>query len=158
MNRAKSSLFRAYPGFLAVVILAFGQSYAQLATDPGTGNLQLEIAAPHQFTTVHLDSDSYTGRFDLNVATVDIGKMADLSLAAEYQDQWYLRTPAGWDTWDQSQQSPNPFNTIALSSQTSFELFEDQSLPAGDYDVYATYQVAGEDMIVTLSGFNRFIA
>lgn len=149
MNRMKSFLFRAYPGFLIVSILAIGQSYAQDAPVPGTGSLQLEIATPHQFTTVHLDSDSFTGRFDLNVALADIGKMAGLFMAAEYQQQWYLRTPVGWDTWDQSSESLHPFVTVALSSQTSFELFEEQTLLAGDYTIYTGYRVTGEELTVS---------
>ena len=115
---------------------------------PASGVLQLEIDSPHRFTQAYLDSDKYTGRFSLNVDGADIGKQAELFLAAQHGQDWYLRTPQGWQAWDASLTTLQSFQNTELDGRTVFDLFEGAELLAGDYKVYAAYQVIGEEMVV----------
>ena len=116
---------------------------------PGSGVLQLETSTQHKFTTAFLDNDSYTARFNLSVDPDDIGKQAQLFLAAVHQGNWYLRTEKGWDNWDATLDSLSSFQSVQLQDETTFDLFQELELLAGDYQVYAAYQAQGEELMVS---------
>ncbi|MDA1369375.1 MAG: beta-propeller domain-containing protein [Proteobacteria bacterium] len=122
---------------------------AQEDPAPGSGVLQLETSTQHKFTSAFLDNDHYTARFNLSVDPADIGKQAELFLAAVHQGNWYLRTGNGWDNWDATLDSLSPFQSVQLQNETTFDLFQELELLPGDYQAYAAYQVQGEELVVS---------
>ena len=146
-----------YRSFLLVMLTTYGgvlmhgavQAAAAEDLSPGSGTLQLETASPHRFTAAYLDTDKFTGRFRFSIESADIGKRAELFLAAQHLENWYLRTPLGWKVWDASLATLDSFQTVELESETLYELFQDADLLEGDYDLYAAYQTAGGDLVVS---------
>lgn len=117
----------------------------------GDGNTALTSDSSHEFSSVLLDSDALTSRFDFEVIRADIGKIAGLYLVARYQDQWFQRSNATWLPWDGSIASLKPFVSSFLNSTTSFDIFDEQQLPAGDYQIYAAYRVHDGPLVVASS-------
>ncbi|MDP6536929.1 MAG: beta-propeller domain-containing protein [Gammaproteobacteria bacterium] len=148
-KKLKTSLWNVPIVLVGLVLHGFGYADTLQEQPPGSGVLQLEIASPHQFTTALLDSDKYTASFTLNVDSNDVGKQAALFLAARHQNNWYIRTEQGWDFWDANPITLSSFQAIQLESETTFDLFQNIDLLAGDYQVYAAYQAAGEDLVVS---------
>ena len=122
---------------------------AQEDPAPGSGVLQLETSTQHKFTSAFLDNDLYTARFNLSVDPADIGKQAELFLAAVHQGNWYLRTGDGWDNWDATLDSLGSFQSVQLQDETTFDLFQELELLPGDYQVYAAYQAQGGELVVS---------
>ena len=132
-------------------MLMYDVVHADATEDPpsGSGTLQLETVSPHRFTAAFLDSDKYTGHFRFSIDPADIGKQAELFLAARHLENWYLRSPLGWKIWDASLATITSFQTVELERETLYELFRDADLLEGDYDIYAAYQTAGGDLVVS---------
>ena len=141
-----------------VPVLAFGVFtnvlvYAQPAADTavGRGILSLVSDSAHEFATVRLATDTYTGRVTLTAATDDVGQSAELYAVAEHGGQWYLKTPAGWQGWDEQLATLAPFDSVTLQPETALDLFESEPLLAGDYAVYAAYKVNDKPLVVSPS-------
>ena len=134
--------------FLTTTLLCLPLAVLAQSADSAGGESRVEISAPHKYASVFLDSDSYAGSLTLNIDPADVGETAALYAAGSYNGQWYIGTAQGWQPWDASLDSLTPFDTRILTNQTTISFFEDATLPAGDYRLYAAYQVAGEDLVV----------
>ncbi|MCG8415190.1 MAG: beta-propeller domain-containing protein [Pseudomonadales bacterium] len=130
------------------MVLFFGVAYA---AESNTLSLSLEIAEPHTFGEAYLDTDQLTAGVTMTVRSQDSGKDADLFLVALHEENWYQRTIFGWREWDGDPFSLARMGSAQLGSNIEFSLFSDDLLLAGDYEVWAAYQVEGEELQVSSS-------
>ncbi len=138
---------------LVLCLLHTLSSQAQSTVDDeaGRGALQLVTDKPHLYAAAQLDTDRYTSRLTLTAGTADIGQLAAVYAVANHAGDWYLKTPERWQRWDQQTASLTPFTTISLNHENTLELFNGEPLLAGDYVVYAAYQVANNPLLVSPS-------
>ena len=118
---------------------------------PGSALLRVLNDSPHQFTSVFLDQDSYTGQITLSVQPADVGKSAAWYVVGSYQGKWFQKNPVDWQPWDARLESLVAGGTVVLSQQTQLQIFQKQELAAGNYHIYAAYQVPHEPMVVASS-------
>lgn len=125
----------------ALLSVSMGSANAQFAL---SGEFFLESTQSHQYADVNLDSDIYTSRFDMVVAPTDVGKQAELFLAAYHEGRWYQKDPSAWIPWDGNPASLTPYTSTTLGNSVSFHVIEDVSLAAGDYQVFVSYRAEEE--------------
>ncbi len=131
---------------LSCLVFVSGGALAQ--SEQSSVGLQLDTTSPHRFAPVMLDTDSYAGHLTQEVRADDIGDQAQLYAAALYEGNWYLKTATGWQAWDASFETLAAYSEVTLGSDLTFNFFEDTGLPAGDYALYAAYQVADEPLVL----------
>ncbi|NKB34401.1 MAG: hypothetical protein GKR91_15020 [Pseudomonadales bacterium] len=138
----------------AVVVLAIififvfpSQAAAQSAASDGVHSL--EIAAPHQYTSAFLDTDAYSSQLELSIDSSDVGQIANLFAVALYDNEWFIKSDTGWELWDGATESLVSYASAILDDQTTIDFFQDLELPAGAYQLFAAYQVDGEDLVVS---------
>ena len=130
---------------LAVMLLVFTVPAAPVQAQFAlSGELFLESTQTHKYADVNLDSDTYTGRFSMLVAPTDVGKSADLFLAAFHQGKWYQKTTSSWIPWDADPVTLVPYESTVLAATLQFDIVEAESLPSGSYQIFVAYQAAGE--------------
>src|SRR5690606_1836537 len=84
-------------GCLAAAVQAADVPEGSVSNAAGTAWVGAE--KPHRFASVLLDSDRLRGRFGLPVQGADIGRRAELYLAARADDGWFMKTENGWARW-----------------------------------------------------------
>lgn len=137
----------------AVTTLNLGPLYAQeseqapLGTISNTdGSASITVSKPHQFASVFLDNDTYTGLFSLDIPAQDRGESADLFMAATVGDVWYQKGERQWRLWNPETEVLLPFNKAVLSDRLQMEVIDKQVLGAGTYEIFAGYQITGQEM------------
>ena len=133
---------------VALVLLFFALSSHGQTAETDSLTLELLAAKPHAFADVFLDSDQLTGNLTMTVAPANRGKTASLFLTAAYEGNWYMRSVFGWELFSGDEASLRSFGSQTLNDTISFSFFSNEVLPAGDYEVWAAYQVAGEELTV----------
>lgn len=134
------------PGLLLAICFGFSLQ-TSLAQDDLSLVLDLQPLQTHAFADAILDTDRLNGQLSLQVAPADVGKQADLYLAARYQNQWYISNGSAWLPWSGDIDELLPYSSHNLGSTVEFELFENELLGQGDYEVIAAYQPQGEAMV-----------
>lgn len=138
-------------GCCLVPVLAYAeeQNLAGVQTN-ADGSASISIATPHRFASVFLDGDLYTSDYSLEVALPDRGQMASIFMAVEFNGDWFLKAASAWTSWDPISQEPMPFRQELLSESVDIQVLANDVLTAGDYTIYAAYQVSGEELVVAL--------
>ncbi|MFK7863645.1 MAG: beta-propeller domain-containing protein [Pseudohongiellaceae bacterium] len=112
------------------------------------GSAKINASKPHTYASVFLDTDLYSGRYTMNVASTDQGKIADLYMAATVANDWYLKDSEGWRLWNPETEPLVPFAQVTLADEIEMPIIDRQALSAGGYEVFAGYQVAGNAMVL----------
>lgn len=112
------------------------------------GSAIINASSPHEFASVFLDSDIYSGQFSLPVTEADRGKTADLYMAATVADNWYLKGEDGWKLWNPEVEPLTAFASATLEQAIEMPIIKDQVLGAGQYEIFFGYQIPGDDMVV----------
>lgn len=136
--------------FLLALVFIFvfpSQAAGQSAASDGVHTL--EISAPHQYTSAFLDTDFYSSSLALSVDPSDVGQIANLFAVALYDSEWFAKTESGWEAWDGSVDTLVSYGSTILSDETTLDIFDELTLPAGDYQLFAAYQVDGEELLVS---------
>jgi len=94
-----------------------------------------------------LSDEAINFKFNIAVGKNDIGKTGKLYLLAQVNTDWYQYTASGWQVWDQQDGSLQPFKSKTLEQKERIKILKNNSLSAGEYLVYAGYQVEGDDEI-----------
>lgn len=152
---------RLFPtsGFRLISTLVIASCYlaspaqASEATLPGTlsnadGSATITVSEPHNFASVFLDNDTYTGLFSIDVASQDRGNNADLFMAATVGDVWYQKGERQWQLWNPESEALMPFNRTVLTEQVQMQVIDTQSLGAGKYEIFAGYQISGQAIVI----------
>lgn len=112
------------------------------------GSAIINSSTPHQFASVFLDSDSYSGQFTLQVSEADRGKTASLYMAATVSESWYLKSERGWQLWNPETEPLSPFASTSLEPTVEMPIIDEQILGAGKYEIFFGYQITGEQMVI----------
>ncbi len=116
--------------------------------------INTDVANKASFTTTNqkltpsntfLSDEAIQLKFNFAVPQTHQGKNANLYLIAKYNDSYYMRTPTGWTPWNLVSASLQTFQSKILAKEENIEVLNHATLPAGEYLVYAGYQLAGED-------------
>jgi uncharacterized secreted protein with C-terminal beta-propeller domain len=155
------SFSRFFPNALSTLVSALiittfsAASSSQASEQPPLGTLSnadgsatVTVSEPHRFAAVFLDDDTYTSLFEIDVVSQDRGNSADLFMAATVGDVWYQKGEQQWQIWNPETQALMPFNNAVLGEKVQMQVIDKQSLGAGNYEIYAGYQIAGQAMVV----------
>ena len=112
------------------------------------GSASISIGAPHTFASVFLDGDIYNSDYNLEIAAGDRGQLASIFMAGTFNGDWHLKSASGWHAWDPDTEQLTPFAEAVLTEVVDIEAFTNSFLAAGDYVIYAAYQIAGQDLVV----------
>lgn len=107
-----------------------------------------QAAITHQLNssgTTFLNADNINLSFDLQIAKEDIGIKSALYLVAKTGNQNYIRdSKNNWQRWDNQQLIPA--KELTLSAKVHLDVISNQNLPVGEYQVYAAYKTAKDDI------------
>lgn len=96
--------------------------------------------------TTFLAADEITLSFDLHIAEEDIGIQSELYLVAKTAEQSYIRTADNlWQLWSEGQ----PFiatKSLKLQAEERLEVLKGDTLPVGEYLVYAAYKTGSGEI------------
>lgn len=134
---------------LWALLVSNGHTQSSTTTVASSSELEIVSDTPHTFAAARLDTDTFTGRLTLNVAAEDVGRPADLYAVARRDQQWFIKTPTRWQSWDEQRASLMPFESTTLQATTTMDLFASEPLLAGDYEVFAAYQVNDEPLVLS---------
>ncbi len=112
------------------------------------GMASVSISKPHAFAPVFLDTDKYTSHYRIDVPHSDQGKMAQLFLAATRNDSWYVKSEDGWQPWNPALEPVTSFASDILPAQLQLQAISEEPLQTGDYEIFAGYQVPGQEFVV----------
>ena len=132
---------------VASALLTLGANASMAQLDHPDGRIAIEVDDAHQYTEVFLNTDNYSGSFELDIAAADRGKQASLFAVGLYRGQWFIKHAEGWQPWDGTFATLQAFATTTLAAQTPFDLFQGEPLPDGEYALYVAYQVEGEEIV-----------
>ena len=107
------------------------------------GSVSISIGAPHTFASVFLDGDVYKSDYSLEIAAADRGQLASIFMAGTFNGDWHLKSASGWHAWDPDTEQLTPFAEEVLTAVVEIEGFTNSYLAAGDYVIYAAYQLTG---------------
>jgi uncharacterized secreted protein with C-terminal beta-propeller domain len=118
---------------------------------PAVNSLQgsgtISSAKQHRYADVLVEGDVVSAAFDFAPAAADVGKTANLYVVARVDDgastQWFNLSAGKWLPWNTNVSTLRTFATKTLQAQEKLQLVSAQPLFAGDYQVYAGYQVSG---------------
>jgi uncharacterized secreted protein with C-terminal beta-propeller domain len=133
----------------ALLGLVSGLTMAQGA--PAVNSLQgsgsLTNVKQHRYADVLVEGDVVSAQYDFTPAAADVGKSANLYVVARVDDgtstQWFNLSGGRWLPWNSNVSTLRTFATKTLQAQEQLQLVSAQPLFAGDYQVYAGYQVSG---------------
>ena len=135
---------------LAPIALASEHTAVGMKTN-ADGSASISIGAPHAFASVFLDGDVYNSDYRLEIAAEDRGQLASIFMAGTFNGDWHLKSASGWHAWDPDTEQLTPFAEAVLTEVVAIEAFTNSYLTAGDYVIYAAYQIAGQDLVVAAS-------
>ncbi len=112
------------------------------------GDGWVRIEKPHRYADVLLDSDDFTGAWSLRPLPDDVGKAARLLLVARVNNRWYSHDGADWQPWNSSRPAElRTHATRTLQSVETLDFLDNDSLAAGDYAIFAGYQVGNGPLV-----------
>jgi uncharacterized secreted protein with C-terminal beta-propeller domain len=112
------------------------------------GMASVSISKPHVFAPVFLNTDKYTSHYRIDIPLQDQAKMAQLFMAATRNDSWYIKTENGWQPWNPAIEQITPFASDLLPAQLQMQAISEEPLQTGDYEIFAGYQVLGQEFVV----------
>ncbi len=149
-----ASAVRNFAKLTACIIeVALASHAAPLLAQSGTrhsadNNAWVSIAKPHLYADVLLDTDRFTGGYTLVPKPADVGRNAKIFLVARVNKLWYANDGKTWQPWSGGRTSELPsFTSRVLAASEKLQFINDQNLFAGDYAVFAGYQVGSEDFV-----------
>lgn len=136
---------------LSGALLSLVSALATAQGTPAVNSLQgagiLNSLKQHRYADVLVEGDLVSARYEFTPAAADVGKPASLYVVARIDDgtstQWFNLSGGKWLPWNSSVSTLRTFATKTLQAQEQLELVNAQALFAGDYQVYAGYQVSG---------------
>jgi uncharacterized secreted protein with C-terminal beta-propeller domain len=137
--------------FLSGAVLSLVSGLVAAQGTPAINSLEgsgtLSSVKQHRYADVLVEGDVVSARYDFTPAAADVGKTANLYVVASVDDgtstQWFNLSGGKWVPWNSSVSTLRTFATKTLQSQEQLQLVSAQALFAGDYQVYAGYQVSG---------------
>ncbi len=148
LHQNTASRFAYIAALLLLTVVLTALSPALLgAEQPGDTALALNPAQPHSFSDALLDTDQVSGTLTLNVNPADVGKSANLYVAARYQNAWYIRDADAWLPWSGDISTLVSYGVTQLGTTVEFELFDDELLASGEYEVFVAYQPENEEIV-----------
>ncbi len=112
------------------------------------GKASVRISKPHVYAPVFLDTDQYSSNYLIDIPLGDRGKSAFVFMAATHNGSWYMKGEDGWKPWQANVEPMTPFANEILSDQLQIQAIDEVSLEAGDYEIFAGYQIPGQDFVV----------
>ncbi len=152
VNIAKTAVLKAS----IVSMLLLGASKTSLAqTTPDVngslsnadGSASVSIGKPHMFAPIFLDTDLYTSEYTIHAPPQDRGQLAYLFMAATLNDSWYRKSEDGWQPWNPATEQITPFDSAMLPERLRLEAITYVNLDAGDYEIFAGYQIPGREFV-----------
>lgn len=134
---------------ISVTLLLSGPLLAQdgMRNSPD-GDAWISIAKPHRYADVFLDSDRFTGAYTLTPQTADIGRTAKMVLVARVNERWYSHDGTAWQPWNSGRIADlRTFSLRALATREQLIFAINDALFAGDYLIFAGYQVNGGPLV-----------
>lgn len=94
-----------------------------------------------QASNTFMSTEPINLTFRLKAKPDEIGQLGRLYLVAKYQDKWYQKTAEGhWKIWDKTPTSLLPYQTKILEKEQKLLALKQETLPEGEFLVYAGYQ------------------
>jgi uncharacterized secreted protein with C-terminal beta-propeller domain len=128
--------------------LATAQGVSTASTLDGSGSIS--NATRHLYADVLVEGDTVSARYDFTPQAADVGKIANVYVVGRIDDgvatRWFNLTAGTWRPWDGSVATLGAFATKALQAQEQVQLVDAQ-LFAGEYQIYAGYQVSGGALV-----------
>jgi uncharacterized secreted protein with C-terminal beta-propeller domain len=154
---APATVFRAAAittSIVSILLLGLANTAQAQTAGPVNGTLSnadgsasVSIGKPHAFAPIFLDTDRYTSHYAVDVPPQDRGQMAYLFMAATFNGDWYRKAEDGWQSWSPATEQITPFRTALLSERQELEAINDVNLAAGDYEIFAAYQIPGQEFV-----------
>lgn len=86
-------------------------------------------------------------QFTLTIDPQDLGKKGKVFLVAKYNQSYFMRTPNAWVPWNKKVESLTAFKSTTFNKQEVIKVLTKEQLPAGEFLVYAAYQVDGGEAL-----------
>ncbi len=142
--------------------LVSSMTLAQPATSSsleGAGSLSNLKA--HRYAEVLVEGDTVSAQYDFTPQAADVGKSANLYVVVRIDTgsstQWFQLTGNEWRPWNGDFSTLRTYATKILQPQEHVQLV-DSALFAGDYSVYAGYQVSGGPLVYSREPMNFSVA
>ncbi len=126
------------------------------------GSGRVSIAEPHRYADVFVEGDIFTASYSFAPQAADVGRTAGVYVAARIADGdaagWYALSGGKWRTWDGNLATLATFTTKVLRSTEELPLVTEQTLFAGEYEIYVGYRVNGGTLVYSQAPFRFSVA
>ncbi|MES2603687.1 MAG: beta-propeller domain-containing protein [Pseudomonadota bacterium] len=112
------------------------------------GDAWIRIGKPHVYADVFLETDRFTGVYTLTPKATDVGQSAKLVLVARVNNRWFSHDGQQWQPWNSSKLNElRTYATRPLAATETLPIISDSALFAGDYAIFAGYQVGSNALV-----------
>lgn len=136
---------------VAFLLPAFASAQVLPAVNSLEGSGTVSLTRPHLYADVFVAGDVVSARYDFTPRPGDVGKTANLYVVARIDEgastHWFNLAGGQWRAWDGKVSTLGTFATKVLQPQERLDLVDAQALYAGNYQVYAGYQVSGGALV-----------
>lgn len=145
---------RAGTALIAVAVLGLVSGMALAQGAASTNSLQgsgaLSSTTRHRYADVLVEGDTVSARYTFTPQAADVGKNANVYVVARIDEdgatRWFNLAAGKWQSWNGNIATLRSLATKTLQAQEQLQLVDAQ-LFAGEYQVYAGYQVSGGPLV-----------